>query len=775
VAAPAEAPRASARLRLAASYAASPHFGALLYGHSACLALTLLATRHAPTQAALHAAIHAALLALLAATWPFRRVDARLPLALGVRSCSGSGSGKRPAVTAAAASWRMPCARGGCSAPCHAASHVRMRDALNWAALSVPAVQLVNLAAALAGATTGPAAPVTDVFLLGLNVCAMALPLAVCFAAGVADAAAARRLERMGAAHAHKREQQQQQSSGDEQKAEPKVVGTGEQQHPPAAEQRAASPPPSPPAALPRAPPPHSMPLPSQRMQAAQLVSAVAMRWLGTPRSRSRRFSACSLPDADADDDDAFLSEVLPENAPGGGDADAYTRASALAMTRDDAGSEASRFSLLMAEASRDDVVTPLVLSRPTTTTASAARPPQPLSRQGSQGRNGGLSGYAPLASNITPAATRPNSVDAAPRGEGGTPALGSQRRADDGPAHGYAPLASSITPTVTRPNTSDVAPRSEGTPALGSRRDGTAHASAPLASSITPTLTRQNTAEALPARGEGTPALGSRRADGAAHAHAQLPPGDALRAGTPAAPAAADGADCGGAAVVGGLTSLGTQRQNSRRRALVGTSDDVRAGVAPLLLHAAGAEASDDAHAADMDEEAEEDAPASVWALVRGAVAAARATAPPAASSAEEVAHALAAAGARCAALRAAGRHDAAHALARAAEAACRACLARLQADAMMQHADAEARMAELERAFRTHGFEAWLLSEALVQHGVLRESAPSSSASAASQQRRGGDDDGGVSAAAAGAAALGALLAVALGLGLGGSLLGR
>ncbi len=133
-------------------------------------------------------------------------------------------------------------------------------------------------------------------------------------------------------------------------------------------------------------------------------------------------------------------------------------------------------------------------------------------------------------------------------------------------------------------------------------------------------------------------------------------------------------------------------------------------------------------------------------------------------ASTADDVKQVIQAAGAKLAALRAAGQHKASHTLCRSVEHATCCALARLQLerDAALRAgvpslvAAAEAEMAELERLFHAHGFEAW----------VTEQAAPRSKDAPAKLQCE--REERGVSAGAALCVSLVVLLAASLGLGV-------
>jgi hypothetical protein len=126
------------QLRLALAAALAPCFEALLLLQKAFLVLAAHVIRAPTAQAATQLAIYAASAALLCVVWPYKRVALRVPLA--------------------------------------GAAFLRVPDVLNWTALAVNLVPLLNLLAALAAGGRG--APVLDVFLVGLDVAAVALLVA---------------------------------------------------------------------------------------------------------------------------------------------------------------------------------------------------------------------------------------------------------------------------------------------------------------------------------------------------------------------------------------------------------------------------------------------------------------------------------------------------------------------------------------------------------------------------------------------------------------------
>jgi hypothetical protein len=149
-----------AQLRLALAAALAPCYEALLFLQKACLVLAAHVIRAPTAQAATQLAIYAASAALLCVVWPYKRVALRIPLA-------------------------------------GAAAFLHVPDVLNWTALGVNLVPLLNLLATLAAGGRG--APTLDVFLVGLDVAAIALLVAAWLACVLAWRQHTRALEALHA------------------------------------------------------------------------------------------------------------------------------------------------------------------------------------------------------------------------------------------------------------------------------------------------------------------------------------------------------------------------------------------------------------------------------------------------------------------------------------------------------------------------------------------------------------------------------------------------
>jgi hypothetical protein len=115
-------------------------------------------------QAIAQSAVYATWSFLVAAAWPYQRLDVHLPLVAWVPYL--------PARFRASSDWRPVLDGGGGWVW---VSHLRISDALNWTALSANVVPLVNVVTAVA--SQGRAATVFDLFLIGLNVAKILLTL----------------------------------------------------------------------------------------------------------------------------------------------------------------------------------------------------------------------------------------------------------------------------------------------------------------------------------------------------------------------------------------------------------------------------------------------------------------------------------------------------------------------------------------------------------------------------------------------------------------------
>jgi hypothetical protein len=217
-------------------------------------------------------------------------------------------------------------------------SHLHIPDVLNWMALSanlVPATSIV--AASLA---RGRWVVIVDLFLLGLNLLQILTLVAAALACVFASHERSREQELLDAARhrAPDAEAPAEASAAPAQQLAPQLA-----------------PAPSPPEA-------HAMPLPSERMQAAQLVSAVAQRWLSTPPDDRRSGLYMS------EGDDSEGEEPFPEPRPAttaapartseaheAADASAQRSELTPTVSRQNSG-RSTRFTALLGEAGRSEV-----------------------------------------------------------------------------------------------------------------------------------------------------------------------------------------------------------------------------------------------------------------------------------------------------------------------------------------------------------------------------------------------------------------------------------